>query len=315
MKVIEHLNKATGNLFSYEIIPPARGKSAKDIIKIVEQLQKFKPPFIDVTSHSAEATYEETDEGSIKRHIRRKRPGTIGICGIIQNRFNIDTVAHIICAGFSKEETEDALIELNFLGIENILAIRGDEPNFKKEPDKNKTTNTYASDLVAQISELKKGNYIEEILNSVPMDFCRGVAGYPEKHFEAPNLKIDIKNLKQKVEAGADYVVTQMFYDNKYYWNFLTQCKEANINVPVIPGIKILHNKNQLKTLPKNFHIDLPEQLVDEIHENPEHVNEIGINWAYKQCEDLLNNGVKCIHFYIMDDARAISCILRKLTK
>ena len=315
MKVIEHLLKSTENLFSYEIIPPARGKSAKDIIKIVEQLKKFKPPFIDVTSHSAEATYEETDEGNIKRHVRRKRPGTIGICGIIQNRFNIDTVAHIICAGFSKEETEDALIELNFLGIENVLALRGDEPNFKKELDKNKSTNPNASDLVAQISDLRKGNYIEEILNSVPMDFCVGVAGYPEKHFEAPNLKIDIKNLKQKVDAGADYIVTQMFYDNKHYWNFLAQCKEADINVPIIPGIKILHRENQLKTLPKNFHIDLPEKLVDEITENPEHSNEIGMNWAYKQCEDLLNNGVKCIHFYIMDDAGAISCILKKLTR
>ena len=313
MKVIEHINRAQAPLFSYEIIPPPRGKSAQEIIDIVKMLQPYQPPYIDVTSHSAEATYEERADGTIKRRIRKKRPGTISICGIIQNRFKIDTVAHLLCRGFTQEETEDALIELNYLGIENVLAVRGDETNYKKPLSKDRSINFYTSDLVTQIGKMNQGQYLEELLNAEPTHFCIGVGGYPEKHFEAPNLKTDVEHLKTKVDVGAEYVVTQMFFNNTVYFDFVDRCRAAGIEVPLIPGIKVLNQLSQLKNIPRNFHVDLPDELVDEIRENPSHIKEIGFEWAYQQCAELLNRGIKNLHFYIMNDANVITRIIDRL--
>ena len=312
MKVIEHIEKATEPFFSFEIIPPLRGKKIQDIIEMVESLIPYNPPFIDVTSHSAEAYYNETQDGKIERTILKKRPGTISICGIIQNRFNIDTVPHLLCRGFTKEETEDALIELNYLGIHNVLAIRGDETNYIKEQNY-RTYNIFASDLVSQISNIKSGEYLSSISNANSMNFCIGVAGYPEKHFESANLKTDIEYLKQKIELGAEYVVTQMFFDNNKYYKFVEDCRDAGITIPIIPGIKVLKNIDQIKSIPKNFYVDFPNEFIDEINKNPKNTREIGIEWTIKQCQDLLSNNLKSIHFYIMNDIQSITTVLDRL--
>jgi methylenetetrahydrofolate reductase (NADPH) len=313
MHVTEHLDRSKNPLYSYEIIPPMRGKSAHEITDVVEQVMPYDPPFIDVTSHPAEAYYEELEDGTIRRRIRRKRPGMISICGIISNRYNIDTVAHLLCRGFTSEETEDAMIELNFLGIHNVLAVRGDEPNYKKPVDLSRTVHANANELVAQLNDLKRGTYIEDIANSEPIDMCIGVGGYPEKHVESPNLKTDIKYLKRKVDAGADYVVTQMVFDNRYFFDFVKACREAGIAVPIIPGLKVLDRVSQLTNLPRKFHVTIPEELVDEITENPKHVREIGVRWCIRQCTELLNSSVKCLHFYVMNDAGSAIDVVKKL--
>ena len=315
MKVIEHIEKSTNPIFSFEIIPPKRGTSVNEIIDIVKDLKAFNPPYIDVTSHSAEAYYEESDTGDVKRHIRKKRPGTISICGIIQNRFKIDTVPHLLCRGFTREETEDAIIELNYLGIHNVLAIRGDETNYKKPIQSGRTVNVYAADLVKQIGNLRRGIYIDEIMNADTIDFCIGVGGYPEKHFEAPNMKKDIEYLKQKVKAGSDYIVTQMFFKNSDFFNFEIECRKAGIDVPIIPGIKILSSLKQLTSIPKNFFVNIPSELADEVEENSDHTYEIGIQWCIKQSEELLNHGVKNIHYYIMNGAKSVSEVLKALNQ
>ena len=315
MKVIEHIEKAGNPIFSFEIIPPKRGTSVQEIIDIVKDLEPFNPPYIDVTSHSAEAYYEEDKEGTVKRHIRKKRPGTISICGIIQNRFKIDTVPHLLCRGFTKEETEDAIIELNYLGIHNVLAIRGDETNYKKPIQSGRSANVFASDLVSQLDNLRKGRYLDEIINADPMSLCIGVGGYPEKHFEAPNLEKDIGYLKKKVDAGADYIVTQMFFNNEDFFNFELECKKMGIEVPIIPGIKILSSAKQLTSIPKNFYVNIPNELANEVEENPKNAQEIGIEWCIKQSEELLNHGVKNIHYYIMSGAKGVTKVLNTLNQ
>lgn len=315
MKVTEHLDKASEPLISFEIIPPLRGGDINGLFSVIDELIKFKPPFIDVTSHAAEVDYEETPEG-IRKKIKRKRPGTIGICSAIKNRYNIDTVPHILCRGFTKEETEDALIELNYLGIENVLAIRGDDTGYKKPIPLGKSSNKFTVDLVKQISDMNSGKYLEEdLLDAASTDFCIGVGGYPEKHFESPNLKADIKYLKEKVDAGADYIVTQMFFRNDYYFKFLKLCRESGIKVPIIPGLKVLTSKHHLSSLPRDFFIEIPDELSEEIMQaDPKHIQEIGINWAVKQVEELLNNKIPALHFYILQNVAPIKQIFRKLS-
>ena len=315
MKVIDHLLKARNPVFSCEIVPPPRGGSAQQIVEIAETLVPLNMSWIDVTSHASAAYFLEQPDGTIRKKTLRKRPGTLGICGIIQNRFKIDTVAHVLCQGFTREETEDALIELSYLGIENVLALKGDNINYQKEVSKIRTVNYYAADLVSQMVDLRNGIFLEEASDSAALDFCVGVAGYPEKHYEAANLKTDLTYLKKKVDAGADYIVTQMFFENSKYFDFVRQCREIGITVPIVPGFKILRTTAQLKSIPKTFHIDLPDALVDEVTENPTHVEEIGTRWAKAQAEGLLNNGAPGVHFYIMNDTHRVVEIVKSLSR
>jgi methylenetetrahydrofolate reductase (NADPH) len=284
------------------------------MLSVVDELMPFNPPFIDVTSHSAEVSYKQMPDGSWKRCVKRKRPGTLGLCAAIEARFGIDTVPHLLCRGFTREETEDALIELNYLGIDNVLAIRGDDKGYEKPVPENRSTNEYAIDLVRQISAMNHGEYLEDLMDAAPTDFCVGVGGYPEKHFEAPNLAWDVMHLKEKVDAGAHYVVTQMFFDNEVYFDFVERCRDVGIDVPIIPGLKIISSKRHLRTLPKYFHTDIPEELTAEIEAaDPEHVEDIGVEWARRQTDELLSANVPCVHFYIMSSADTVTRVVEPL--
>jgi methylenetetrahydrofolate reductase (NADPH) len=315
MKVTEHLERATKPLISYEIIPPLRGGNVQDLLKLIEDLAPYDPPFIDTTSHGAEVIYEETADNGIERKVKRKRPGTLGVCALIQNKYNIDAVPHVLCIGFTREETEDFLIELRYLGIDNVLAIRGDENGFRKPLKYGRSANDYASDLVKQIADMNRGKYVEEsLLNAEPTDYCIGVAGYPEKHFEAPNRETDLRYTKAKVDAGGEYIVTQMFFDNRYYLDYVEACRAIGIEVPIIPGIKILTTKKQLKTIPKKFFCEIPSDLADEVEAaRPEQVLEVGVEWARRQAEDLLNRGVPSLHFYLMQSSKAVTMLMDRL--
>ncbi len=314
MKVTEHLERAKSPLISFEIVPLPRGGDIRLLFGIIDELIKFNPPFIDVTSHAAEVYYEETKDG-IRKKIKRKKPGTIGISVAIKNKYNIDTVPHILCTGFTREETEDALIELNYLGIENVLVVRGDDKGNSKPIPKEKTVNCYTHELVKQVVDMNKGKYLDEdLLDATPSDFCIGIGGYPEKHFESPNLKSDLTYLKKKVDAGADYIVTQMFFKNEYYYKFVEDCRKAGITVPIIPGLKVLSSKKHLTALPRNFFVEIPDELAEEIDKaDNEHISDIGAEWALKQTEELLNNGAPSIHFYIMQYIKPIQKVLNKL--
>ncbi len=313
MKVIEHLQRAERPLISFEIIPPLRGGDIRGLLEMIEDLVAHRPPFIDITSHAAEVVYDETPSG-IERHIKRKRPGTLGVCALIQNKYDIDAVPHVLCNGFTRQETEDFLIELRYLGIDNVLAVRGDDSGYQKPLHHGRTANVYAVDLVRQIHDMNQGNYLENLLDAEPSNFCIGAAGYPEKHFEAPNLQSDIRWVKEKVDAGADYIVTQMFYNNDFFFNFVDECRKMGITAPIIPGLKILTSKSQLRSIPRNFFCEIPSALADEVEAaKPAQVSEVGIEWALKQTEELIERGVPSVHFYIMQSAAAISKLLSRL--
>jgi methylenetetrahydrofolate reductase (NADH) len=313
MKVIEHLANAKQPLISFEIIPPLRGGNVQGLLALIEDLCKYRPPFIDITSHAAEVIYDETPQG-IQRRVKRKRPGTLGVCALMQNKYQVDAVPHILCRGFTREETEDFLIELRYLGIDNVLAVRGDDSGFQKPLQYGRSVNRYACDLVAQIAAMNRGKYLEEdLLDAEPTSFCIGVGGYPEKHFEAPNLQLDVRHVKEKVDAGAHYVVTQMFFDNRHYFHFVDLCREQGIEVPIIPGLKILTSEKQLTSVPRNFFVEIPAALSDEVLADPERAVDIGVEWARQQTQELLDRGVLSVHFYVMQSAAAIKKLMGKL--
>lgn len=303
MKITEHLKSAKNTLFSIEILPPLKGKSIQSIFDGIDPLMEFKPAFVDVTYHREEYIYKKREGGYLEKVSIRKRPGTVGICAAIMNKYDVEAVPHIICGGFTREETENALIDLQFLGIDNVLALRGDsiktEASFVPEPG----GHNYAIDLVKQIKDMNSGIYLDdEMKDASPTDFCMGVAAYPEKHFEAPNLYSDMKWLKAKVDAGADYIVTQMFFDNKKYFEFVELCRQNDIHVPIIPGLKILSSLKQLIALPKIFHIDLPQELYVDLEKckDDKAVKEVGIAWCIAQSKELKKAGVPCLHYYTM---------------
>ncbi len=316
MKITELIESGGSLQISYEIIPPKRGGSIQDILDMVEGLVEFEPPYIDVTSHSAQVYYEELPDGTWRRHVKRKRPGTLGICAAIKSRFSIEPVPHLLCKGFSREESEDALIELNYLGLQNVMALRGDDSGYRKPLVDDRTMNEYAIDLVRQISDMNEGRYLEELMEAAQADFCVGVAGYPEKHFEAPNISWDILNLKRKVDAGAHYITTQMFFEYEQFLEFVERCREVGITVPIIPGMKIITNKRHLQSLPSRFQVHIPEALAAEVEAaKPEHVTDVGVEWAIRQCDELLGAGVSNLHFYILQTVEHVSKVVRRLRK
>lgn len=314
MKVTEYFKKANGQtLISFEVLPPLKGGSMKTIFDTLDPLMEFKPPFIDVTYHREEFIYNKRPSGYYEKTAIRKRPGTVGICAAIMHRYGVDAVPHLICGGFTKEDTENALIDLNFLNINNVLALRGDARKFEGRFIAEEGGHEYAIDLVRQINDINKGKYLDSnIENGEPTDFCIGIAGYPEKHFEAPNMQTDLAYTKAKIDAGANYIVTQMFFDNQKYFEYVKACREAGINVPIVPGLKPITKKYQLASLPRMFYIDLPCDLVKEIEraKNAEARRQAGIEWCIAQSRELKEAGAPCLHYYTMGDSDTIRQIV-----
>ncbi len=316
MKVTEHIKKAKKALFSFEILPPLKGQHIQSIFDTIEPLLEFKPPFIDVTYHREEYTYKDAGNGLLQKKVVKKRPGTVGICSAIQNKFHVDAIPHILCGGFTKEDTENFLIDLDFLGIDNVVALRGDavknEIYFKPE----KEGHRHASELVTQIAQLNHGIYLDnDLQNTNRTDFCIGVAGYPEKHMEAPNFDSDLQHLKHKIERGADYIITQMFFDNEKFFQFVEKCRTAGITVPIIPGLKPLTAKNQLNLIPHRFKVDLPDNLVLEILKAKDNdaVKQIGTEWCIQQSKDIIAAGFPVVHYYSMGKADSVKKIAQEI--
>ncbi len=303
MKITEHIKNAKGKtLFSFELLPPMKGQSIDWIYNGIEPLLEFEPPFIDVTSLREDYIYKEQPNGLLQKVSYRKRPGTIAICAAIINKYKVDAVPHLICGGFTKEETENALIDLQFLGIDNVLALRGDARKADSAFVPTPGGHAYATDLIEHIKNHNEGKFLHEDVETFKSDFCIGVAGYPEKHFEAPNLNTDFKYLKQKVDLGAEFIVTQMFFDNQKYFDFVQKCRDNGINVPIIPGLKPISTLGQINALPKIFHIDLPDELTEALStaKNNAEAKEIGTQAMIKQCKELIENGAPVLHFYTM---------------
>ncbi|PKP52960.1 MAG: methylenetetrahydrofolate reductase [NAD(P)H] [Bacteroidetes bacterium HGW-Bacteroidetes-1] len=306
LKVNEHIAASEKTLFSFELLPPLKGQNIENIQHTIEPLMEFDPAFVNVTYHQEEFAYKTLPNGLLEKKTIRKRPGTVGIAAAVMYQYGLNVVPHIICGGFTREETENALIDLHFLGIKNLLVIRGDAQPSMKQFQAESGGHSHSEELVKQISDLNKGIYLEEdLLNSTPTDFSIGVAGYPEKHIEAPNMEADLHFLKKKIEAGAEYIVTQMFFDNTRFFNFVDRCRAAGINVPIIPGIKPISALGQLNTLPQTFNIDLPDALVKEVLKckDNQQVRQVGVEWSITQCHELISRKTPVIHFYTMGRA------------
>ncbi len=317
MKVIDHIKAAKGKtLFSFEVLPPLKGHKIEDIFSAIDPLLEFDPKFINVTYHREEYVYKDKGNNLLEKFAIRKRPGTVGISVAIFMKYKIDVVPHLICGGFSKDETEDALIELKFLGIDNILALRGDPIKTERTFVPTKGGHKYAVDLVKQIISMNKGKFLhDEVYENAPTDFCVGVAGYPEKHIESISPGTDLKHLKAKVDAGAEYIVTQLFYDNAKYFDFVERCREADIHVPIIPGLKPLGKKRHLSFIPKTFNCDFPDALAQQLEgvDTNEAIEEIGTAWCIRQCKELIAAKVPCLHFYTMGNSKQVAQIAKEI--
>ncbi len=316
MKITDHIKAAKDTLISFEILPPLKGKTIESIYNHLDPLMEFQPSFINVTYHRSEQVFKKRGDGSFDRIEVRKRPGTMGICAAIMNHYKIDAVPHLICGGFNLQETENALIDLAFLGIDNLLVLRGDaaknETNFEPEPQ----GHSYAIDLLKQAVNLNNGIYLEEeIRDGYKTQFCVGVAGYPEKHFEAPNMQTDMRYLKMKVDAGADYITTQMFFDNNKYYQFVKECRAAGIDVPIIPGLKPITSKRQLSMLPRTFHVDIPTDLSNEIMKckTDQDVELVGQEWLLNQSRELKKFGVDILHYYTLGKPHVVANVVKEM--